>query len=192
MTTPEEKQRLRSQARARRAETNASLGKAAGTAVVALFEKNIRLPERSVIAGYWPMRNELDVVPLLTALQKKGHRIVLPVVEGPDSVLAFRLWKPGVAMQTGANGTMHPPAAAGTATPTVMLVPLLAYDAIGQRLGAGGGHYDRTIAALRAAGPLLVIGLAFSSQRVDALPIEPHDQKLDWVVTERGAQKFSQ
>ena len=189
MTVPEDKQRLRSQARARRAEANASLGKTAGNAVVAQFDKSIVVPPRSVVAGYWPTRNEMDAVPLLQSLHKRGHRIVLPVVEG-DAPLTFRLWKPGAPMQPGPSGTLHPPATAGAATPTVMLVPLLAFDLKGQRLGNGGGHYDRTVEQLRAAGPLLVVGLAFSSQRGDALPTEAHDQRLDWVITERGATKF--
>ena len=189
MTIQGDKQRLRAQARARRAEANASLGKAAGNAVMAQFEKSIVVPPRSVVAGYWPMRNEMDVVPLLQSLQKRGHRIVLPVVEG-DAALTFRVWKPGAVMQPGPSGTSHPPLTAGTATPTVMLVPLLAFDAKGQRLGNGGGHYDRTVEQLRAAGSVLVVGLAFSSQRVDALPTEVHDQCLDWVITERGATKF--
>lgn len=191
MSIAEDKQRLRQQARARRAETNASLGKSAGAAIQAQFEKSIRVPSLAVIGGYWPMRSEMDVVPLLTALQKKGHRIVLPVVEG-DAPLTFRPWKPGVAMESGPGGTLHPTATAGSATPTVLLVPLLAFDSVGQRLGNGGGHYDRTIAQLREGGGTpLVIGLAFSSQRVEKLPAEPHDQKLDWVVTERGATKFT-
>lgn len=189
MTIPEDKQRLRQQARARRAEANASLGKAAGNAVMAQFEKSIVVPPRAVVAGYWPMRNEMDVVPLLQSLQKRGHRIVLPVLEG-DAPLSFRLWKPGATMQPGPAGTSHPPVTAGTATPTVMLVPLLAFDSKGQRLGNGGGHYDRTIEQLRAAGQLLVVGLAFSSQRVDSLPTEAHDQRLDWAITERDATKF--
>lgn len=191
MSIAEDKQRLRQQARARRAEANASLGKAAAAAAVALFEKNINVPQRATVAGYWPMRNEMDVGPLLQSLAKKGHRIVLPVVDGPDTALSFRVWKPGTVLLAGAGGTQHPAATAGTGTPSVILVPLLAYDASGQRLGAGGGQYDRTVAALRAAGPLLVIGFAFSAQRVDTLPTEPWDQRLDWIVTERGAQEFT-
>jgi 5-formyltetrahydrofolate cyclo-ligase len=187
----EDKARLRQQARSRRAEANASLGKGASAAAVAAFEKSIRVPERATVAGYWPMRNEIDVVPLLQALQKRAHRIVLPVVEGPDTALSFRIWKAGTTLQPGPNGTSHPPDSAGTATPSVLLVPLLAFDATGRRLGTGGGHYDRTVAALRAGGSLLVIGFGYSTQRVDTLPVEPWDLKLDWVVTERGAVRFA-
>lgn len=143
------------------------------------------LPSGAVVAGYWPMRGEIDVLPLLGALAERGQVTALPAVVGRKEPLEFRRWAPGEALEEGIYGTRHPPASAGVVRPVCLLVPLLAFDRRGVRLGYGGGFYDRTLAALRAVGPVVAVGVAYAGQEVEALPAEPHDERLDWVVTEK-------
>lgn len=135
-------------------------------------------------SGYWPIGAEIDPRPALEALAGHGP-VGLPVVEGPARPLAFRLWRPGDALVPAGFGTSVPEADRPM-TPQVLIVPLLAFDGRGHRLGYGGGFYDRTLAALRARGPVLAVGFAFAAQRVEALPAEPTDAPLDLVVTEEG------
>jgi 5-formyltetrahydrofolate cyclo-ligase len=140
-----------------------------------------------LVAGYWPMAGEIDPRPLLERLHALGIALALPVIEG--SSLAFRAWHPGLAVRPGARGTSHPEAGDFVA-PDVVIAPLVAFDRAGHRLGRGAGFYDRTIARLRAEGPVLVVGLAYDVQELDAVPIEPGDRRLDWVVTETRAMRF--
>ena len=136
------------------------------------------------VSGYWPIGTEIDPRPALEALARHGP-VGLPVVEGRTRPLAFRRWRPGEALVPGGFGTSVPKADAPI-TPEVLIVPLLAFDRRGHRLGYGGGFYDRTLAALRACGPVLAVGFAFAAQRVEALPTEPTDAALDMIVTEGG------
>ena len=142
-----------------------------------------------IVAGYVPVRHEMDVMPLLERLEGAGWRLCLPVVEGARKPLSFRLWRHGAPLVEGAFSVPVPPPDAAAARPDVLIVPLLAFDRAGMRLGYGGGHYDRTLAALRTSAPEgarpLAIGAAFSGQEVDALPRLPTDQRLDWIVTDR-------
>lgn len=134
----------------------------------------------SVIAGFWPMGREIDIRPLLTAFAAQG-RVVLPETPPRGEPLVFRLWHPGAAMLPGRFGTTWPEGA--VVTPDVLLVPLLAFDVAGGRLGYGGGYYDRTLATLPGAR---AIGCAYAAQQVEAVPTGPHDARLDAVATERG------
>lgn len=143
------------------------------------------LPQGAVVAGYWPMRGEIDVLPLLGALAERGQVTALPTVIGRQKPLEFRRWVPGEPLEDGLYGTRHPVASAEVVRPVCLLVPLLAFDRRGVRLGYGGGFYDRTLAALRAVAPVVAVGVAYAGQEVDALPAEPHDERLDWVVTEK-------
>ena len=185
------KRALRADCEARRRQASDAAGPKAGAAAVGHFFSAIELPAGCVVSGYWPMRGEFDVLPLLEALHARGHHCALPVVAGKGRPLEFRAWSPGGALVEAAFGTMVPPDDAGRATPEVLLVPLLAFDDAGTRLGYGGGFYDLTLAALKAAGGHpLAVGCAFAAQRVDALPRDGTDQRLDWVVTERRAMEF--
>ncbi len=167
-------------------------GVAAADGLARRFLDAVALAADAAVAGYHPMGDEIDVLPLLARLAAQGHETALPVVDAPAEPLVFRRWRAGESLAPGPHGTRHPLAAAAPVVPAVLLVPLLAFDAEGYRLGYGGGYYDRTIAALRRQGraPLLV-GAAFAGQRVERVPRGPHDQPLDAVVTEAAAHWFN-
>jgi 5-formyltetrahydrofolate cyclo-ligase len=137
------------------------------------------------ISAYWPMGDEIDVRPLLAALDRAGHVIALPVTVARDAPLVFRRWRPDDALVDGGFGTSIPCADCAPVVPRILIVPLLAFDRAGFRLGYGGGYYDRTLAALRRAGPVTAIGVAYAGQEVPAVPRGPLDQPLDLIVTER-------
>ncbi len=191
MTSPldDEKKQLRAVARRRRAEAAATLAPVAATAVTRHFLDAIRLAGPQIVAGYWPMRDEIDPLLLLERLAERGHALALPVVTARNAALSFRSWKRGDGLERGEFNTQHPLPGAPVVTPTVVLVPLLAFDDAGQRLGYGGGHYDRTLQQLRRA-TVLAVGLAYEGQRVKTLPLHENDQRLDWIVTEQGAHRF--
>jgi len=147
--------------------------------VLAIFDG--RLPAGPV-AGFWPIRSEIDLRPTLGRLAEHGFPLCLPAVTADG--LQFRLWRPGDPLRAAGFGLSEPPPEAAACTPDVMLVPLAAFDRRGHRIGYGAGHYDRAIARLR---PRLTLGLAFSVQEVETVPDEPHDRALDWIVTEREA-----
>lgn len=136
------------------------------------------------VAGYWPYKSEADPRPLMELLRDYGRPLALPVIAHPD--VFFRRWIEGVELVDAGFGTLGPDATADEVTPAVLLVPLAAFDARGNRIGWGQGHYDRVIARLAAMGDLLTIGIAFACQQVDAVPAEAHDRPLDAVVTELG------
>lgn len=134
------------------------------------------------LSGYMPMRTELDPLPAMAA-----HRgpVGVPVILGPAQPLKFRAWSAEAPMIAGDFGALIPEAG-DWIEPEVVIVPLLAFDRRGFRLGYGGGFYDRTLEGLRARRPTLAIGYAFAAQEVDEVPIEPTDQPLDLIVTDTG------
>jgi 5-formyltetrahydrofolate cyclo-ligase len=139
----------------------------------------------AIVAGYWAIGDELDLGPTLTALAARGDRLALPVTGRRGSALVFRQWVPGEPLESGPMGTSHPRPSAPAVTPTVLLIPLLAFDARGARLGYGAGFYDRTLAALRAAGPVAAWGIAFDEQEEPEVPIDSRDQPLTGIITDR-------
>ena len=152
------------------------------------------VPGSAVIGGYWPMGSEVDIRPLLERASA-SNSVVLPVVVEGRRVLGWRRWTPGCAMEAGPLRTTHPVGGvadgAAPPVPDVVLVPLLAFTRRGDRLGYGGGYYDATLAGLRADNPdLLALGIAHGGQAVRVLPSEPHDQRLDAVLTENGIIRF--
>lgn len=140
-----------------------------------------------VVAGYHPQGAEIDPGPVAAAFRAT---VVLPVGEARDRPLSFRLYDPAQPTIRDAYGMTAPTADAPALRPDLVIVPLLAFDANGGRLGQGAGAYDRTIANLRAAGEVFILGLAYSGQRVAQLPAEPHDERLDAVLTETGYSRF--
>lgn len=145
-----------------------------------------RLPK--AVSGYWAIGDEIDARESLRALAELGIVVALPVMGGGEGPLTFRRWVPGARLKHRMWGIQEPLADAPVVRPEVLLVPLLAFDARGGRLGYGGGYYDRTIAGLRADGgpPILACGLAFADQEVGEVPCEPYDMRLDAVITENG------
>ena len=135
----------------------------------------------SVVAGFWPLPGEIDIRPLLHALIERGHTVLLPETPPRGQPLIFRRWQPGTPMVAERFGTLRPDGPIGT--PGLLLVPLLAFDFQCNRLGYGGGYYDRTIMSLTG---IRTLGCAFAAQQVDAVPVLPHDAPLDAIATERG------
>ncbi len=144
----------------------------------------------TVISGYWPLADELDLRPSLEALDERGCRVVLPAMTGRDRPLVFRDWTPGDSLVPAGFGTLEPAASREARAPDVLLVPLLAFDRQGYRLGYGGGFYDRSLAELRAVKAVQAVGVAFSALQVEAVPRDANDQPLDWIVTEREVLEF--
>ena len=138
-------------------------------------------------AGYWPIKSEVDPRPLMGHLLRIGLIGSLPVVAAKARPLVFRRWSDGQRLESGPFGVLVPPVKAAAVVPALLLVPLLAYDDRGHRLGYGAGYYDRTLNELRRTHQVLAVGLAFSGQRTADLPVAPGDEPLDWIVTERSA-----
>ena len=138
------------------------------------------------LAGYLPMRTEIDPVPALAEAAVHGP-VGMPVIVAKDAPLRFRVWTPGCATVPGTFGAPIPESG-DWMVPDILIVPLVAFDRQGGRLGYGGGFYDRTLAALRAQRPVLAIGCAYAAQEAGDLPLEPTDQPLDMVVTEQGVR----
>ncbi|MDX2205203.1 MAG: 5-formyltetrahydrofolate cyclo-ligase [Hyphomicrobiaceae bacterium] len=141
----------------------------------------------AVVSGFASLPGELDCMPLLHRLAGDGVRLALPRVEGKGKPLSFRAWAPGDATQPGVWGIAEPGPDRAVLEPDILLVPLLAVDRAGWRLGYGGGFYDRSLAALRRLKPIIAIGLAYDAQVVDAVPHLDYDEPLDWVLTPSGA-----
>ena len=144
----------------------------------------------TVVSGFSPIRSEADIRPLMFALREKGARLCLPVVEDRETIIFRELVRGAELVDTG-FGTAGPGPEAEVLDPQMLLVPLSAFDAAGNRIGYGAGHYDRAIARLREKGmtPRL-IGIAFACQEVDNVPAEPHDVPLDAILTEDGLRRL--
>ncbi|PPR22076.1 MAG: 5-formyltetrahydrofolate cyclo-ligase [Alphaproteobacteria bacterium MarineAlpha10_Bin2] len=186
------KNALREYAGARRRLAHRQSGPGAGVRAADHFLANVPVAPGAIVSGYWPIRDEFDVMPVMRRLSGAGYRCALPFVDKKRHVLIFREWRPGTVMLEGPFRIPEPTEEAAVLTPSLLLVPLLAYDSEGFRLGYGGGYYDGALADLRAAdGPVLAVGMAFSEQLVERVPHGTRDQQLDWIVTERGAMLFA-
>ncbi len=161
----------------------------AGARLAETFPDAIWPPLHSIVAGYFAIRDEIDPRPLMETFHCEQARLALPCVTGPDQPLVFRSWAPGDALVRGAFGVSEPEPGAPEVRPALVLVPLLAFDSAGRRLGYGAGFYDRTIEALRALGPVTTVGLAYEAQRLKRVPTAGHDAPLDWIVTETAAYR---
>jgi 5-formyltetrahydrofolate cyclo-ligase len=139
----------------------------------------------TIVSGFMPMKSEINPLPLMRRLAAAGARLALPVVAGRGKPLIMRAWGIGEPLGAGVWGIREPPPSAAVIAPDILLVPLLAFDRAGHRIGYGAGYYDMTIAALRARQAVLAVGLAFAAQEIAAVPATPHDAPLDLVLTER-------
>ncbi len=186
------KGQLRAEMQERRAEAHVAHGPEASLALRAHFLGGPgRVIEASwpqaIVSGFWPFGPEIDIRPILYHLQASGHPIALPVVVRRGLPLLFRAWRPGQALIAGSFGVPRPDKDQPELAPSVLIVPLLAFDRAGYRLGYGGGFYDRTLEQVRARGAGLAIGVCFAVQEVPAVPRDATDQRLDWMVSEREA-----
>jgi 5-formyltetrahydrofolate cyclo-ligase len=143
----------------------------------------------SIVSGFLSIGDEIDLGPLMLALNERGHRLALPVMQGKATPLLFRAYAPGDALATTTWGIREPFPAAPTVAPDILLVPLLAFDHTGNRLGYGGGFYDRTITEARNRRDITAVGVAFDEQRLDAVPLGDYDEPLDWVLTPSGPHR---
>ena len=190
MTDPaDDKRALRAAAKTARAAAKAAAPDAPAR-LAARFLDSVPLPgggaaKNYVIGGYWPIGDEIDVLPLLAALHDRGVALALPVVAAPGQPLSFRAWRPGDEMTPGAHGISVPLPSAATVVPNLLIVPLLAFDAQGWRLGYGAGYYDRTLE--RLGDDATSVGVAYAAQRVERVPRDAGDRPLDAVVTEAAA-----
>lgn len=184
MDISEQKARLRRCASQARKAAHAAASGAGETARDHFLTANLHQGAQ-VVSGYHPIQSEIDPKPLMRALIEQGRRLCLPVIEGKGKPLKFREWTPETEMVDGPFGA-HVPASGEWLEPDLLIVPLLAFDATGARLGYGGGFYDRTIAKLSAAAPIRAVGFAYAAQQVDAVPVEATDRILDAITTEQG------
>lgn len=180
---PLDKATLRRLMHERRAEAFAQNPRAAAD-ICGRFFGAITLPQGRIVASYAARDHEIDPVLLAESLRARGHKIALPVMTGKDRALAFRLHETPTPLIANLFGIREPPLDAPVAEPDIVLVPLLAFDRRGNRLGTGGGYYDRTLRALREDKKVTAVGLAFACQEVAVIPVESHDIALDRIVTE--------
>jgi 5-formyltetrahydrofolate cyclo-ligase len=177
---------LREQAKAHRASLARACPDFAGR--VARFAGDVPLTPGAVVSFYWPMGDEADPRALAQELAARDAVLALPVVARKRSPLHFRAWREGDPLIVHAFGMHEPGPEAPQVVPDVLLVPLLAFDARGNRLGYGGGFYDCTLASLEKK---LAVGIAYAGQEVAALPALPHDHPLDMAITETGVRRFA-
>jgi 5-formyltetrahydrofolate cyclo-ligase len=185
-STPDSKAAARKVAAQRRKAAHDILADVAPMRLAALALPVVPTREQRIISGFYPYQSEIDVRPLLGKLAGEGWTTCLPIVIASGEPLAFRRWLPGEPTVAGMWGIPRPPDEAPEVLPDVLLVPMLAFDRAGFRLGYGGGFYDRTLAKLRARRPVLAIGVAYADQQIDAVPRNSHDQPLDYIMTEKG------
>lgn len=172
----------RKQAASNGIEAAEALGAMAGELLGAFSLKN-----GDYVAGYWAIKTELNPMPLLSALSAVGLSSCLPATPKPEQALVFHAWKVGDPLREGLYGTSEPLAAAEICVPKLLLVPLLAFDDFGYRLGYGGGFYDRTLMALREnCNEVFAVGIGYAVQKVEHVPIGDYDMPLDGILTETG------
>jgi len=179
-----EKEQLRRQAMARRDALPPDARQAAAEAIAAR-QFPLAITPGMIVSGFMPLKSEINPLPLMRKLAGQGARLALPVVAGRGRPLIMREWVFGEPLIAGVWGIREPKPEAAEVDPNILLVPLLAFDRAGHRIGYGAGYYDLTLAQLRARKPVIAAGLAFAAQEVPAVPATPRDALLDLVLTER-------
>jgi 5-formyltetrahydrofolate cyclo-ligase len=181
---PGDKAILRREALARRdALPAAERAEAAETIAARAFP--LAVAPSMIVSGFMPLKTEINPLPLMRKLAAAGARLALPVVAGRGQPLIMRVWAVGEALVAGVWGIREPGPEAREVAPDILLVPLLAFDRRGQRLGYGAGYYDMTIGKLRAMKPVVAVGIAYAAQEIASVPVTPRDARLDLVLTER-------
>ena len=175
---------LRREAMARRDALPPESREAAADAIAArLFPLSIK--PGTIVSGFMPLKSEINPLPLMRKLVGLGARLALPMIVGRGKPLVMRAWDFDAPLDRGQWGIREPKPEAAAVEPVILLVPLLAFDRTGHRVGYGAGYYDMTITQLRARKPVMTVGLAFAAQEVPAVPATARDAALDLVLTER-------
>lgn len=157
----------------------------------ALFMRAVPRHPDQVLSVYYPIGSEMDPLPLVERLWDEGRQVCLPVIRAEDRVLKFSLWKKATPLISSKFGTFELEKTLDFMVPDIVLVPLLAFDRMGNRMGYGQGYFDITLAHIRRQKPILAVGFAYAQQeREEGLPTEPHDQKLDMIVTQQRVFDF--
>ena len=179
----EQKAELRREGLARRDALPAEIRKAAAEAIAARAFP-LAIASGMILSGFMPLKSEINPLPLMRKLADDGARLALPVVAGRGQPLIMRSWQWGEPLVPGVWGITEPPPTAPELQPDILLVPLLAFDRNGHRIGYGAGYYDLTIAQLRAKKPIAAVGIAFAAQEIESVPRTAFDARLDLVLTE--------
>jgi 5-formyltetrahydrofolate cyclo-ligase len=184
ISVEEAKSTLRRDALARRDALPADM-RAAAAQAIALRPFPVALPPGTTVSGFMPLKSEINPLPLMRELADAGAALALPAVAGKGKPLIMRAFAFGETLASGVWGIREPKPDVPEVNPDILLVPLLAFDRRGHRIGYGAGYYDMTITALRVQKPIVAVGIAFAAQEIEAVPSTPHDAALDLVLTER-------
>jgi 5-formyltetrahydrofolate cyclo-ligase len=184
-----QKANLRAAALARR-DALSSEQRAAAAQTVGSRGLPVAIVPGTIVAGYAPIRSEIDPAALMLNVAAQGMQLALPVIAARDGPLGFRAWAADDKLQRGLLGILEPSPDAAEIVPDIMLVPLAAFDRLGHRIGYGAGHYDRTLQHLRKLKRITAIGVAFAVQEIDVIPAQSHDVALDYVLTEMQVFDF--
>ena len=190
MCLEKQKTVLRVAAQAKRCRTKQEIGENSAIQIATHLVTGFGNQSGRVVSGYLAIGSEIDVLPAICKLEACNLNAVLPVVVREGEPLIFRRWARDVKLEAGPLRTRHPAKSSPEMMPDLLIIPLLAFDAEGYRIGWGGGFYDRTLFKLREEKSVIAIGAAFSSQQVDKIPRGDHDARLDCVVTETGLTHF--
>lgn len=185
------KAELRREAIARR-EALPPAERAAAAAAIAARPLPVAVSPGAIVSGFSPLKSEINPVPLMRAFAAAGAQLALPVVAGKGRPLTMRSWNFGEPLDSGVWGIREPKPEAPEVFPDILIVPLLAFDRAGHRIGYGAGYYDMTIARLRGMKPAIAIGIAYAAQEIAAVPAAPRDAPLDLVLTERETIGFGE
>jgi 5-formyltetrahydrofolate cyclo-ligase len=159
--------------------------RAAAAVTIAARPLPVAVRPGAIVAGFSPLKSEINPLPLMRAFAAASATLALPVVAGRGKPLTMRAWNFGEPLVSGVWGIREPPASAPEVFPDVLIVPLLAFDRTGHRIGYGAGYYDMTIARLRSVKPVIALGIAYAAQEMAQIPTTPRDAALDLVLTER-------
>jgi 5-formyltetrahydrofolate cyclo-ligase len=182
-TIEQAKAALRREAVARRDALPADM-RAAAAQAIATRPFPVAIPPGGIVSGFMPLKSEINPIPLLRNLAEAGARLALPAVAGKGKPLIMRAFAFGETLASGVWGIREPKPDAPQVDPDILIVPLLAFDRRGHRIGYGAGYYDMTITALRALKAIVAVGIAFAAQEIADVPNTPRDARLDLVLTE--------
>jgi len=185
----ERKQIIREDVRYRRCVVKDERGPEFAESIMCRFLKTIPLMPQSVISAYWPIHSEVNIKPLIEKLISQGHLLSLPAIADDNQHITFRRYRLNDPITMGPFRIPQPFDTSEEVNPSLIIVPMLGFSRNGHRLGYGKGFYDQLLARIRAERPVTVVGIAFSEQETE-FPFEPHDQLMDWIITENEAIKI--